>query len=59
MISDKDLDALIEGLTEYRDKGVRDPWVLSDGTIIEPLDVIKELKELRSNINDLSGLGVS
>ena len=49
-IKDKDLNDLIEGLTEYRDNGVVDPWVLSDGTIIQPLDVLIELKKLREEV---------
>ena len=46
-VTDEQLQILIEGLQSYRDKGVVDPWVLGDGTIIEPLDVLKELQELR------------
>lgn len=47
-ISGPDLDALIEGLKEYKRRGVVDPWVLSDGTTIEPLDALEELRELRT-----------
>ena len=47
-LSNKDLDILIEGLQEYKNQGVIDPWVLSDGTKIEPLDILIELKELRT-----------
>lgn len=47
MIASEDLDALIEGLQQYKDQGVVDPWLLSDGTIIEPLDVLIELQALR------------
>ena len=46
-ISDENLTILIDGLQEYKDKGVVDPWVLSDGSIVEPLDVLKELREAR------------
>jgi len=47
-ISDGDLQLLIDGLTEYKKDGVIDPWLLGDGRIIEPLDVLLELQELRS-----------
>ena len=47
MISDEHLNILIDGLQAYKDDGVVDPWVLSDGTRIEPLEVLKELKQLR------------
>jgi len=46
-ISNKHLDILIKGLQAYKDDGVIDPWVLGDGTKIEPLDALIELKELR------------
>lgn len=46
-VSDEDLDILIESLQEFADKNVYDPWLLSDGRIIQPLDILKELKELR------------
>ena len=46
-VSNEILIGLIESLQEYKDKGVVDPWVLSDGSIIEPLDVLIELRELR------------
>lgn len=49
-VSDENLEILIEGLEEYKAKGVFDPWVLEDGTIIEPLDVLKELQDLREMI---------
>lgn len=48
-IDDKALDDLIYGLKGYKANGIVDPWVLSDGTIIEPLDVLIELRELRKN----------
>jgi len=47
MISQENLDVLIAGLEECKAKGISDPWLLSDGTTIEPLDVLKELDELR------------
>lgn len=47
MTSDKDLDLLIAGLRQYARAGVRDPWLLSDGRVIEPLDVLCELRALR------------
>lgn len=51
-VSDKNLAILIEGLQEYKKDGVIDPWVLGDGTIIEPLNILIELKELRrKNVN--------
>lgn len=46
-VSDEHLEALINGLTAYKKDGVVDPWVLSDGTIIEPLDILKELRVWR------------
>lgn len=46
-VSNEQLGVLIEGLHSYRDAGVIDPWVLEDGTIIEPLAVLEELQELR------------
>ena len=49
MISNEDLEILIAGLEEYKKSGVHDPWVLSDGREIEPLDVLKELLEFRIN----------
>lgn len=47
-ISNKNLDSLIEGLEFFKAKGVIDPWVFSDGTKIEPLDVLKELRDWRT-----------
>ena len=49
-ISEEHLDILIAGLQEYADNGVFDPWVLDikgKQVIIQPLDVLKELKEAR------------
>lgn len=54
-ISDENLEKLIKGLQDYKDEGVVDPWILRDGTIIEPLDVLKELRELRL-IVDVKGM---
>lgn len=47
-VSDENLDILIAGLTDYRLEGIVDPWVLSNGMVIDPLDVLTELKELRN-----------
>ena len=47
-ISNDQLDTLIESLTVYQRQGVIDPWVLSDGSIIEPLDVLWELRAFRN-----------
>lgn len=47
MISDEHLAILIEGLRDYKARGVVDPWVLEDGSIIEPLEALEELRELR------------
>ena len=47
-ISNEALTTLIDGLTEYRVKGIIDPWVLSDGTTIDPLDVLVELRAYRT-----------
>lgn len=46
-ITDAQLDDLIVGLQEYKDKGVVDPWVFEDGTTVEPLEVLRELQEFR------------
>jgi hypothetical protein len=55
MIKDADLDALIEGLFYYKEKGVDDPWILEDGTVIEPLDILVELRDLRKRGGDIYG----
>ena len=47
IIRDKDLNNLIRGLKGYKEKGVIDPWLMSDGTTIEPLDVLRELRVIR------------
>lgn len=47
-VSDEKLDVLISGLQKFKARGVVDPWVLSDGTVVEPLDILIELKELRN-----------
>lgn len=49
-VSDENLEILIEGLEEYKSQGVFDPWVLDDGSVIEPLHVLKELRDLREMI---------
>lgn len=46
-ITDAQLDDLIVGLQEYKDKGVVDPWVFEDGTTVEPLEVLRELQSFR------------
>lgn len=46
-VSNENLDILIEGLQQYKDEGTIDPWVLDNGTIIEPLDILKELRAYR------------
>lgn len=47
-MTDEQLDTLIAGLQEYADDGVIDPWVLDDGSVIQPLDALKELKTYRT-----------
>lgn len=49
MISDENLNTLIAGLQDYKDKGVVDPWVLEDGQVIEPLEALIELRDLRKS----------
>lgn len=46
-ISDKILSDLIYALKGYKANGIYDPWLMSDGTIVEPLDVLIELQEFR------------
>ena len=46
-VSDANLKVLINGLQAYKDNGIVDPWIMSDGTIIDPLEILLELKELR------------
>ena len=46
-ITDAQLDTLIDGLEAYAKSGVSDPWLLSDGTVIEPLHVLYELRAWR------------
>lgn len=46
-VSDRNLTLLILGLRAYKEAGVIDPWVLSDGTVIEPLDILVELRSFR------------
>jgi len=52
-ISNDNLDLLIDGLLSYKQKGVNDPWVFSDGTKVEPLDVLIELRVLREKIKEM------
>ena len=52
-ITDEMLATLIEGLKEYKAKGVVDPWLLDSGETIEPLDALLELQELRSDVAKL------
>lgn len=47
--SDATLETLIAGLEEYKNAGVVDPWILSDGTKVEPLEILKELLWWRKN----------
>lgn len=47
-VSAKHLNLLIQCLQDYKKRGVTDPWVLDDGTEIEPLSVLTELKALRN-----------
>ena len=51
VISDEDLDTLIQGLEDYRERGVVDPWLLSNGKVLDPLAVLHELRELRTKLN--------
>lgn len=46
-VSDEKLGILIGGLQKFKARGVVDPWILSDGTVIEPLDILIELREYR------------
>ncbi len=46
-VTDEELNNLIVSLKICKDNGVVDPWLMSDGSIIEPLDILLELKELR------------
>lgn len=52
MIKPVILDVLIQSLQEYKDRGVTDPWVLSDGSTVEPLDVLIEYRNLRESKED-------
>jgi len=54
MVSDEDLGTLINGLSYFKQQGIVDPWVLDDGTTIEPLEVILELQRLRQQRNTLT-----
>lgn len=48
-ITDENLDALIFSLAAYKEQGIVDPWILDDGTEIQPLDTLMELQEWRNN----------
>lgn len=48
-ITDATLSDMIDSLQAYKDKGVVDPWYLSDGRIVEPLDILRELQEFRKS----------
>lgn len=49
-VSDQALATLIASLEQYKAEGVIDPWLLSDGTVIEPLDVLTDLRHQRSKM---------
>jgi hypothetical protein len=44
-INEETLALLITALEEYKDDGVYDPWVLSDGRHIQPLDALYDLRD--------------
>lgn len=46
-LTDENLSALIQGLEDYRNAGVYDPWILDNGTSIDPLEVLYELRSFR------------
>ncbi len=46
-ISDVDLAILIDWLWLHKKMGVEDTWKMDDGTEIDPLQVLIELKNLR------------
>ena len=52
-ISDEQLELLICSLEEYKKQGVYDPWIVSDGTVIQPLDVLKDLRDARETIDTM------
>ncbi len=56
-VSQENLDALVESLLDYKKKGVVDPWILrtqeGETEIIEPLDTLIELQDLRSRLKEL------
>ena len=53
-ISTEALTILIEGLEGYKQRGIIDPWVLGDGTMIEPLAVLQELRQYRNGCAGLN-----
>lgn len=52
-VSDQNLDILITALDAYAHQGVYDPWYLSNGDVVQPLDVLKELRAAREQYPDL------
>ena len=46
-ISDIDLATLIDWLWLHKKAGIDDSWKMSDGTEIDPLQVLTELRNLR------------
>ena len=52
-VSDEHLDVLIRGLEAYAKEGVYDPWYLAGGAVVQPLDVLRELRAAREQYPDL------
>ena len=50
------LNAMIKSLEECQKQGVKGPWYLSDGTSIEPIEVLRELRQLRTDVTRLERL---
>lgn len=62
MISNENLNILIESLEDYKRRGVVDPWILNTGEVIEPLDALIELRNARATISKWEaefGIGVA
>jgi hypothetical protein len=55
-IKQETLELLIQELRRYKDDGVSDPWLLSDGTLVEPLDALQDLFDARETLGDIQGL---
>jgi len=51
-VSDENLSILIEGLKEYKEQGVIDPWILGNGETVQPLDVLIELQQCRDSVSN-------